>query len=367
MPEAGACAMSRSVDDLRQRIDAIDRELLRLLGERAATAAEVAEAKRAEGRTSFYDPERERALTDRLIAESRGQLAPSSVRAIWREVIAACLAVQAPLTVAHLGPSGTFSEMAARRCFGDAAALIPVSTIDSVFHGIAQGTATRGVVPIENSTEGTVGATIRALLASDLLIERELVLPVRYALASRADGLAGIARVYSHPQALGQCADWLRAHLPHAELVPRASTAAAADDLARDPTGAALVSESAARSRSLPCLVEGIADDPRNATRFLVVGPQDSAPTGADRTTLAFELPDRPGVLREALVAFEAGGVNLSHLESHPSRHRAWAWTFVCDLEGHRQDPAVAGAMERLATVADAVRCLGSYPRHPLP
>lgn len=355
--------MTSPLDALRKRIDSIDHELLALLEERAGVAAEIAEAKRAEGRVGFYDPERERRLTDRLAAAGREILPTAAIRAIWREIIAACLAVQKPLAVAHLGPVGTFSESAARQLFGDAAHYHPVPTIDSVFHAITTGDATRGVVPVENSTEGTVGSTVRALLASGLRIERELVVPIRYALASHAGGLAAVRRVYSHPQALGQCAQWLQQNLPDAELVPRASTAGAAEDLERDREGAALLSSLAAAQRDLPRLADAIADDPKNATRFLVIAAQDSPQTGRDRTTIAFELPDKPGALREALSAFEDCEVNLTHLESHPSRRRAWAWTFVCDLEGHRLDEDVRLSLERLAEIADEVRCLGSYPR----
>ncbi|TVR04303.1 MAG: prephenate dehydratase [Deltaproteobacteria bacterium] len=359
--------MTRTLDELRARIDSIDASLLELLEERASVAAEVAEAKRREGRVSFYDPARERELTERLSSRSDGTLPTSAIRSIWREIIAACLAVQRPLTVAHLGPEGTFTGMAARHLFGDSAVYRPVATIDTVFHAIAHGDATRGVVPVENSTEGTVGATVRGLLASDLRIERELVLPIHYSLATHAPSLAAVRRVYSHPQALGQCGDWIRRHLPDAELVPRASTAAAAGDVGTDAEGAALLSERAAQVHGLPCIAANIADDPGNATRFLVISTQDSALTGNDRTSLAFELPDRPGALREALLVFEAEGVNLTHLESHPCRRRAWAWTFVCDLEGHRDDPPVAAAIEALGTIAEDVRCLGSYPRHSSP
>lgn len=352
-----------SLDDLRRRIDAIDASILRLLEERARVAADVAETKRREGRTSVYDPERERALVERLQSLATGDLPPAALRAIYREVIAACRAVQKRMQIAHLGPDGTFSQSAAQAIFGDAVDYLQTTTIEGVFDAVSSGQCARGVVPVENSTEGSVGPTLRALLESDVQIEREMILEVRYCLVTNAPSLHAIRRVLSHPQALGQCAQWLRRNLPDVERVPTHATAAALDALPGAATDAALVSPIAALGTPIPTLVHAVADDARNATRFLVVGPHDAAATGDDRTTIAFELRDRPGALRAALGAFEGAGVNLSHLESLPSRRAAWAWTFVCDLEGHRTDDRVAAALDALRAGEASVRVLGSYPR----
>jgi len=354
--------MTRRVDEIRKRINAVDARLLSVIEERAELAKAIMEAKREEGHVSTYDPDRERRLLDAITEQSSGLLSPGAIRSIWREIISACRAVQRPLTVAYLGPSGTFSEVAARELFGDNAAYAQESTIDGVFRCVHDGRADRGVVPIENSSEGRVGPTVQALLHSTLQIERQHVIPIRYALCSHAARLADVARVYSHPQALGQCSAWLREQLPDAELVPRASTAAAADDVASDAQGAALLSARAASERGLTRLADGLSDDPSNATRFWVIGTEDSAPTGNDRTSISFDLPDRPGALKDALAAFEQSEVNLTHLASHASRRKAWAWTFMCELEGHRSSAQIQRAITELEALADRVRMLGSYP-----
>lgn len=351
-----------SVGDLRQAIDAVDLEILRLLEQRAEIAREIAAAKEREGVPSFYDPERERRVLERIVTAAGGALPPAALRAVFREIMSACLALQMPLAVAYLGPEGTYSHVAARRLFGQAAALRDTATIEGVFDAVARGDAARGVVPVENSTEGSVAATARALLEGDLKIEREFVLEIAHALLTRAPSLPAVARVYSHPQALGQCAQWLRKNLPDAELIQRPSTAAAARDAIGDPEGAALGHRLAGELYALPVLVEGVQDRADNATRFVVVAPSDAARTGDDKTTVAFAVDDAPGALRRALAVFEEEGVSLTRIESHPSRERPWGYVFLCDVAGHRDDGPVARVVERLSNVARWVKMLGSYP-----
>lgn len=352
------------LDAIRHRIDSIDDAILDLLEQRAAAALEVARAKEREGRASFYDPERERRIVERLTAARPGRLPSASVRAVYREIISACLSLQKPLRIAYLGPEGTFSQMAARQLFGDAAAYWDASTIDGVFDAVVRGDTARGVVPIENSSEGSVAATVRALLHNELFIEREIVLQIAHCLLTRAPSLSAIARVYSHPQALAQCALWLHRNLPDIPTIDKASTSAAVLEALADPEGAALASRVAEDLYHLPVLCQNVQDVHDNATRFLVIGKSDANPTGNDKTTLAFSLEDSPGALRRALQSFEEEGITLTRIESHPSRERAWGYVFLCDMAGHRLDPQLGKAIDRLRAACAWVKLLGSYPRY---
>ncbi len=265
--------------------------------------------------------------------------------------------------VAFLGPEGTFSELAARHAFGEGARYLPLPSVHAVFEAVAERTADRGVVPVENSTEGSVTLSTDALLEGKVKLERELILSVDLVLMSQAPRLARVKRVHSHPQALAQCRAWLARNLPQAEVVATASTAAAARLAAQDPTCAAVGSELAAKANALPVRARRIQDRPGNSTRFLVLGRKDAPPTGADKTTLAFSVPHRRGALRRVLSVFEDAGVNLCRIESRPAGERAWEYVFLVDVEGHRRDEAVARALRALATVAERVAIFGSYPR----
>lgn len=353
-----------NLDDLRREIDSIDDDILSLLERRASVAVEVAKVKEAEGRASYYDPDRERRIVERLNSGRQGPLSALAVQAVFREIISACLSLQKPLRVAYLGPEGTFTQLAARKLFGQAAAYWDATTIDGVFDAVARGEVSRGVVPIENSSEGSVNTTLRALLQHELLIEREIVLEVAHCLLTRAASLPSVVRVYSHPQALGQCNNWLARNLPDVRIVPTSSTSAAVLEALADPEGAALGSHLAGELYGLPSLCENVQDNKDNATRFLVIGARDAAPTGDDRTSLAFSLEDGPGVLRRALGAFEDEGISLTRIESHPSREKAWGYLFFCDMLGHRTDPRVNAAIERLRASCSWVKMFGSYPRY---
>lgn len=270
-----------------------------------------------------------------------------------------------PSVVAFLGPEGTFTQIAARTLFGPDALYRECATIEGVFDAVASGDATRGVAPIENSTEGPVGMTSDALLAHDLSIRQELVLPVAHCLLSRASAVSEVETVYSHPQALAQCRAWLETHAPDAERVPTASTAAAAREARSSASGAAVASALAAEIYDLPILRADIQDRDDNATRFVVVSREDVEPpsTGHDRTTVAFGIADGPGALRRVLSKFEEHGVNMTRIESRPSRTTAWRYVFLADVDGHRTDPNLGRALAELGGVADFVRVFGSYPR----
>jgi chorismate mutase/prephenate dehydratase len=352
------------LNELRVRIDGVDDRILELLEERAGLVEEVAASKRAAQVESYHDPERERLILERLEAKGAGRFPREAIRAVFREVLSACLALQAPPRVAFLGPEGTFSHMAARCLFGLGAVYRETNSIEGVFDAVARRDATYGVVPVENSTEGAVTLTLDALLESDLRIRQELVLDVSHCLLSRAPGLPSIERVYSHPQALGQCRSWLARNLAGAQLVHAASTAAAARAVLDDPRGAAIATRLSGELYGLPVLTEKIQDHPENATRFVVVGPTERRRTGRDKTTLAFSLRDELGALRRVLEVFDEAGINLTRIESRPSRQKAWDYVFLCDLIGHHDDENVASAVDVLQSRCAMVKVLGSYPRH---
>lgn len=349
--------------DARRKIDALDEQILHLLADRASVAKKVARLKRAADVEVFHDPEREKEVLERLVARGAKRFPPAAIRAVFREVMSACLSVEEPLRVAYLGPEGTFSQMAARNLFGLQARYRECATIDAVFEAVESGDATYGVAPFENSTEGAVSMTSDALIESRLLIRQEHVLPVSHCLLSRAKSLAEIHTVYSHPQALGQCRSWLAKHLPRAQLVQTSSTAAAAREAHADERTAAIGAELAGEIHDLPILRANVQDRPENATRFVVVAKTDAPPSGSDRTTIAFGVIDAKGALRRVLSIFEGHDVNLTRIESRPSRKKAWHYVFLVDVEGHRKDANLARALRELARSTDFVKVVGSYPR----
>lgn len=355
-----------SLEDLRRRIDAIDEQILGLLERRADVVAHVAREKQDKG-LPVHDPEREREVLERLAQRGAGRFPREAIVAVYREVMSACLALQAPLAVAFLGPEGTFTHLAARRLFGLAARCVEATTIDGVFDAVRRGAAAYGVVPIENSTEGSVGTAVDALLEGGLVLRRELVLPVAHCLLGAPRQITAVERVYSHPQALAQCRLWLAKNLASAQLVQTSSTAGAVREAAVDPGGAAIGSSLAGELWGLPVLRERIQDRAENATRFVVVAHEDAPRSGDDKTSVGFALRDEPGALRRALQIFDAEGVNLSRIESRPSRKQPWEYVFLIDLGGHREDDNVARALAQLRERCESLTMLGSYPRHSLP
>ena len=354
--------MTRPLSELRTVVDTIDDELIELLERRASLVDEVAAAKRHAG-LPLHDPDRERLVIERLAARAKGKFPASAISAVYREVMSACLALQQPISVAYLGPEGTFSHMAARSLFGMGVRYVELPTISAVADAVRRGHVDYGVAPIENSTEGSVSYTLDCLLDGGVFLRREWVLPVEQALLGRAPTLAAITRVISHPQAFGQCRDWLAKHVPHAQLVHATSTAAAAREAATDPTTAAIASRLAAELHGLPVIVSAVQDRTENATRFVLLAREDSPRTGDDKTTISFSLRDGKGALRRALEVFENEGVNLTRIESRPSREKAWDYVFIVDLEGHREDDSVARALQELKERCPIVRQFGSYPR----
>jgi len=349
-----------SIEEIRNRIDEIDEKIIRLLNERAEAAIEIGKIKE-QANTGVYAPAREQQIIERICAKNRGPLTGDALKSIYKEVISATRSLEKPLTVTYLGPRATFTHLAALQKFGGSTGYVPARTISDVFIGVQKGHADYGVVPIENSTEGIVSHTLDMFMESDLTIFSEIMLEVSENLMSKSP-LSEIQKVYSHPQALGQCRRWLEANMPHAELIATSSTAQAAELAEKDPMAAAIANELAAEIYHLDLLVRRIEDSPNNYTRFLVIGHSTAGRSGRDKTSIMFSIKHRVGALFEVLKTFAAHQMNLTRIESRPSRQRAWEYVFFVDLEGHIEDSHVAEALEEAATNCIFLKTLGSYP-----
>ena len=347
--------------DWRSRINDIDNQILNLLNQRAEAALRIGDLKRRQEAPS-YVPEREAEVLMRLADASRGPLPAEAVTAVWREILSASRALEAPLTVAYLAPPATFTHQAARERFGDAAEYHPSRTIAEIFDDVERGRAQFGVVPVENSTDGAVNVTLDRLVHTELLICGELTLEIAQHLLTRATELADVKRVLSHPQGLGQCRGWLAEHLPDVAQEETASTAGAAELAAADPHVAAIASELAGRLYGVPILRRRIEDNPHNATRFLVLGRPASGPSGRDKTSILFAMPNQPGALYRILEPFARAGLNLTKIESRPAKRMPWEFVMFVDFEGHRDTPVVAEALREAAERTVYLKVLGSYP-----
>jgi chorismate mutase/prephenate dehydratase len=351
--------MTDKLLELRNQIDALDDQLLALLNQRGKLAQAVGHAKNG---APIYRPEREAQVVRRLQAANAGPLPGESVELLFKEIMSACRSLEQPITVAYLGPEGTFSEAAALKQFGQSAQGMPVSSIDEVFRAVELGQAHYGVAPAENSSEGAIGRTLDLLLSTSLTICGEVMLRVRQNLLRRDGGMNGIRVVYSHAQSLGQCQGWLNANLPGVERVAVASNAEAARLAAEQPDAAAIAGEIAAGRYGLAIAAPDIEDDAGNTTRFLVIGQSETAPSGRDKTSLAVYAKNKPGSLLELIAPFARLGVGLSKLESRPARSGSWEYVFFIDLEGHRKEAKVADAINEAASHALSLKVLGSYP-----
>ncbi|MDZ7749236.1 MAG: prephenate dehydratase [Halofilum sp. (in: g-proteobacteria)] len=352
------------LEAVRARIDELDRQILELVSQRAGCAHEVAGIKRAAGETlNFARPEREARLLRELAASNPGPLEAAAVSRIFREVISACRALEQSLRVAYLGPEGTFTQAAVFKHFGRSIEAQPLGAIDEIFREVAAGTAHFGVVPVENSTEGMVTHTLDVFSQSSLRICGEIQLRVHHHLVSREAGLEGAATVYAHQQALAQCREWLDANLPGARRVAVSSNGEAARRAAAESGTAAIAPAMAAEIYGLDSLAECIEDEPDNTTRFLVLGEQDVPPSGDDKTSLMVSARNRPGALFHLIKPLSDHGVDMTRLESRPTRGRLWEYVFFVDILGHAEDERVRPALEALQQEAALCRILGSYPR----
>jgi len=352
----------KEIQRLRGAIDAIDDELLALFNRRAAVAREIGELK---GGAPVYRPEREAQILRRVSAANPGPLPAEAVAGIYRAVMSACRGMEASLSVAYLGPEGTFSEQAVRKQFGHAVSASALATIDEVFRAAESGAVQFAVVPVENSTEGVVGRSLDLLLVTPLRICGEIELRVQQNLMATSTDLKAIRRVYSHPQSLGQCAGWLNRNLPGVERAQASSNAEAARLASVEPGTAAIAGEIAAARWGLQVLARSIEDDPSNTTRFLVLGNLDPEPTGRDRTSLAMSAENKPGAVHAMLGPLAENGVSMTRIESRPSkvmRSALWEYVFYIDIDGHQKDARVAPALAALRSRAPFLKVLGSYP-----
>jgi chorismate mutase/prephenate dehydratase len=351
--------MDEDIGRLRDRIDEIDAKVLELVSERARCAHRIGELK---GGAVVYRPEREAQVLRRLRDLNAGPLPGESVEHLFKEVISACRALERTMRVAYLGPRGTYSEEAVRKQFGSHAEGEPCASIGEVFQRVESEGAGYGVVPIENSTEGGVGLTLDRLVSTGLRICGEVLLPIHHCLLSKAGASTDVTRVYAHAQSLAQCNGWLARHLPSAERIPCASNAEAARRASQEVGAAAIASRAAAELYEMAVLAANIEDQANNTTRFVVIGDQDVAPSGRDRTSVAMAAPNRPGALHELLGPLAEHNVSMSRFESRPSGTGLWEYVFFFDVEGHQQDTAVAAALAEVRARAAFVKILGSYP-----
>lgn len=356
----------RTLDEIRQDIDAIDESLVELLNRRIQFTQEVGVVKGKSDRP-YFTPERERAIYEKLARLNQGPLQNRQLTAIFREIISAGRAAEKHLVVAYWGPAGTFTHMAAIQTFGHSTSFSPQESIQDVFHAIEHGDADYGVVPVENSVAGIVPETLDMFPQTNVKICAELYIPIHHHLVSVATELSEIERVFAGPQPSQQCRRWLRGNLPNAEIVEVVPTAKAAERALEDPRGAAIANRLGAETVGIPILVEHIQDNPSNRTRFIVLGYNEPAKTGRDKTTVMFNLRNRPGELVKALQALEVNGINLTMIESRPAQRATFEYIFYADCGGHRADEQMTKALEELKECVLETTILGSYPyRDPL-
>ena len=351
--------MNDSIKALRDRIDAIDEQLLQLVNQRAQLARDIGELK---GGGPVYRPEREAQVIGRLRTANPGPLAADTIGHLFVEIISACRALEQAQSVAFLGPRGTFSEEAAVKHFGSQVRPQPCASIDEVFREVEAGETGYGVVPVENSTEGAVGRTLDLLLATPLTVCGEVQLPVHQCLMSKEAATEAIERVFAHAQSLAQCHEWLNRNLPKAQRTPVVSNAEGARLAAAESKSACMGSYAAAELYGLQVLARNIEDNPNNTTRFVVIGRTRTAPSGRDKTSLAMSTRNRPGAMHELLLPFAENDVDMTRLESRPSRTGLWEYVFFVDIKGHEADAQVGRALEALRSRASFLKVLGSYP-----
>jgi chorismate mutase/prephenate dehydratase len=352
-----------SLEELRQKIDGIDAQIVDLLNARAEVSQQVGLQKAETKSARYFAPERERDMIVRLLElHGGGALPREALLAIYREIISASIALQKPMTVAYWGPQGTFTEMAALQRFGSSALYHDCRSIPDVFGEVERDRADYGVVPVENSTDGVVTYTLDMFHETSLKVCAEIFITIVQNLLTHASSLDQIQRLYSAPIVIGQCRRWLDIHLPNVEIIETQPTSRAAERAASDPQGAAIAPKRAAEVYNVPILHESIQDSPHNRTRFLVIGRNEPPPTGRDKTSALFAVKNEPGSLGRALRAFEAHNVNLTMIASRPAKNAAWEYVQFADFQGHEHDEPVKLALDALRTHTIYVNVLGSYP-----
>lgn len=352
-----------SLDDIRKRIDAIDVEVQRLISERARCAMDVAKVKQASGEAVFYRPEREADVLNRVKARNDGSLPDNEMARLFREIMSACLALEQPMSIAFLGPEGTYTHAAALKHFGGSVNTVALAAIDEVFREVESGAAHYGVVPVENSTEGMVNHTLDMFLRSPLQICGEVEMRIHHHLLSKEQNVGDIKKIYSHQQSLAQCREWLSAHMSGVELHSVRSNGEAARLASSEDGAAAIAGEAAAQMYGLRSLVANIEDEPENTTRFLVIGHQRTGASRKDKTSLLLSAHNRPGALYSLLEPFKQFGISMTRIESRPSKKGMWDYVFFVDIEGHQDDAVIRQALTAIEKEAAMLKVLGSYPQ----
>ena len=357
-------AKKHTLESLRKKIDEIDTLLIDTVSERARCAQQVAEVKQDQGDQTYYKPEREAQVLRSVMKKNKGPLGNEDMARLFRQIMSACLALEQPVKVAYLGPEGTFTQEAALKHFGDSAVSVPQSAIDEVFREVLSGSCHYGVVPVENSTEGVISHTLDSFMDSSLKIcgEVELRIHQHFLVGANTDK-NNISRVYSHAQSLAQCRQWLNFNFSAIERVAVSSNAEAAKRVQGEWNSAAIAGDMACELYELEKLHEKIEDNPDNSTRFLIIGREEVPKSGKDRTSLVVSVRNKPGALHDLLEPFQRHNVDMTRLESRPSRSSKWTYVFFIDLEGHIEDQSVANVLDELNSQVVELKVLGSYPR----
>lgn len=349
-----------NLSDIRKKIDDLDDKIIQLLNDRTRLALEVGKIKTESGK-EIYAPERESQIYEKIDKLAGGPMPKEAVKSIYREIMSAALAIEKPLSIAYLGPEATFTHLASLSKFGSSVTYVPMPSINQVFMQVEQGRADYGVIPVENSIEGAVNHSLDMFFDSDLKICSEILFDIRHNLMSNTDK-KHIKRVYANPQVFGQCRQWLQANLPGVDQVEMSSNAAAAQRAQNEAGSAAIASKLAATIYNLHILAEGIQDFAQNVTRFIVVGRQYPPPTGQDKTSLLVSIKDKVGALYEMLLPIKKSGVNMTKIESRPSKKRAWDYYFFIDVEGHADHPKVRKMLQQMESKVKFLKVLGAYP-----
>ncbi len=348
------------LEKLRRKIDLLDRKIIQLLNSRAQLSNRIGRLK-AKANKSAYSPDRERIVYEKIAAQNEGPLSGEALQAIYREIMSGCLALEKPLRISYMGPPASFSNIAALKKFGSSVRYLPVNTINDVFAEVEHGRADYGVVPIENSIEGAINYTLDMFMESDLKICSEISIEISHNLLAKCR-MDKIKKLYSNPSVIGQCRMWLEANLPQIEVIEVTSTTKAAEMAVKEKGAAAIGSSLAAECYGLNMLARSIEDSPHNMTRFLVIGKVENRPTGKDKTSIMFAVKDRVGALHDMLVPFKKNRINLTKIESRPSKKRAWEYRFFVDMIGHHEDAGIKKALKQLGGVCTNLKILGSYP-----
>ena len=349
---------------LRDKIDALDLQIMQAISDRARCAQQVAEVKKGQGDTAYYKPEREAQVLRHIMEKNAGPLDNEEMARLFRQIMSACLALEQPIKVAFLGPEGTFTQEAALKHFGDSAISVPQSAIDEVFREVLAGACNYGVVPVENSTEGVISHTLDSFMDSSLKICGEVELRIhQHFMIGPNTNKDSVTRVYSHAQSLAQCRQWLNSNYPNIERVAVSSNAEAAKRVKGEWNSAAIAGDMACELYNLEKMWEKIEDRPDNSTRFLIIGREEVPRSGDDRTSVVVSVHNKPGALHDLLEPFRRYNVDMTRLESRPSRNSKWSYVFFIDLVGHIEDQPVADVLEELTTSVAELKILGSYPR----